>query len=66
MFLSQIPTWSLEPCHMDNESDSSASDSDNDPWEDMNEEPIDGDDNVMPVINIFEMLQNSQFIDYGE
>ena len=53
--------------YMDNESDSSASDSGNDPWEDMNEEPIDDDDDddVMPVINIFEMLQNSQFIDDG-
>ena len=38
---------------MDNESDSSVSDNENDPWEDMNEEPID-DDDVMPV---FEMLE---------
>ena len=43
---------------MDNASDSSASDSEKDPWEDMNEEPIDDDDDVMSVINIFEMLQN--------
>ena len=32
----------------------------------MNEEPIDDDDDVMLVINIFEMLQQSQFIDDGE
>ena len=51
--------------YIDNESDSSASDSENDPWEDINEEPIDDDDDVMPVIYIFEMLQNSQFIDDG-
>ena len=30
-------------------SDSSASDSENDPWEGMNEEPIDDDNDVMPV-----------------
>ena len=52
--------------YIDNETVSYASDSENDPWEDMNEEPIYDDNDVMPVINIFEMLQNSQFIDDGE
>ena len=33
--------------YIDNESDSSASDSENDPWEDMTEEPNDDDDDVM-------------------
>ena len=37
--------------YIDNESDSSVSDSENDPWEDMNEEPIDDDYDVMPLQN---------------